>query len=122
MNKKDLFQNPLAGVQEAFSTPPPNYGTNLDQINRLNTIENGYQDISGAINDYNAEYSAMQSKGDYADLNGSYLAYLDKKSNVHDALKEDIETAIIQRNNAYVVGMITIGTVILTSYIIMKKY
>jgi hypothetical protein len=121
MNKKDLFQNPLAGVQEAFSAAAT-YGTNLQQIKRLDTIEKKYQDISGAINDYNTEYNAMQSEGDYADLNGSYLAYLDKKSNVHDALKEDIETAIIQRNNAYVVGMITIGTVILTSYIIMKKY
>ena len=121
MNKKELFQNPLAGVEEAFSAAP-SYGTNLEQIYRLDTIERKYQDISGAIYDYNTEYNAMQGEDDYADLSGLYLAYLDKKSNVHDALKEDIETAIIQRNNAYVVGMITIGTVILTSYIIMKKY
>ena len=121
MNKKELFQNPFAGVQEAFSAAPT-YDTNVKQIQHLETIETKYQDISGAINDYNAEYSAMQGEGDYDDLDGSYLAYLDKKSNVHDALKEDIDTAIIQRNNAYVVGMITIGTVILTSYIIMKKY
>lgn len=120
MNKKELFENPLTGFQEAFSAPT--YGTNTEQILKLDTIEIKYQDISGAINDYNTEYNAMQGEDDYADLSGSYLAYLDKKSNVHDALKEDIETAIIQRNNAYVVGMITIGTVILTSYIIMKKY
>ena len=120
MNKKELFENPLTGLQEAFSTGT--YGTNLQQIRQLDAIERNYQDISGAINDYNTEYNAMQGEDDYADLSGSYLAYLDKKSSVHDALKEDIETAIIQRNNAYVVGMITIGTVILTSYIIMKKY
>lgn len=114
---RSLFKSPQT---EAFSNTTQD--TYLKQIQKLDVIENNYVDLSNNIDVYNAEYDIMTTDPKYQDFKGDFLQHLDKSTTVQDALKEDIETAIIQRNNSYIVGMITIGTVILTSYIILKKF
>ena len=114
---RSLFKSPQT---EAFSNTT--HDTYLKQIQKLDVIENNYVDLSNNIDVYNVEYDIMTTDPKYQDFKKEFLQHLDKTTTVQDALKEDIETAIIQRNNSYIVGMITVGTVILTSYIVLKKF
>ena len=122
--KKDFFENPLAEY-EAFNT----YNSLGVQIDRIKDINNRKSDIDSKISDYESLHADLSGNEFYQDFNkmitkdGSeriWLDYIDKKSSAKDAAKEDIHSMIIQQNNAYIIGMITLATVLVTTYMTFK--
>ena len=118
MISEGFFSNPETSYKEAFQS----YGDIQHQHNELLKINNTYDDISGQVQVHNNLVSELNNNPkEYQDFSGNWLAYRDKKSHVKEAVKEDIHTMILQQNNAYIIGMITITTVLITTYLVTKK-
>jgi len=49
------------------------------------------------------------------------LSYTDETKTVKGAVKEDIHSMILQQNNSYILGMIAISTVLITTFLITRK-
>lgn len=114
-----LFTNPLSKYNEAFVSSPT-YGTFANQIADITSINTKYTDISGNIVKYKLLKNELESNAK-SDYNGNYLAYSDAKPTVKDAMKEDIHMMILQQNNSYIIGMVAISTVLITTYLLTKK-
>jgi hypothetical protein len=123
MNSEGFFTNPQTNYQEAFTIETGTFGELKHQADAIGQINNKYDDISGAIVEQQALYDQLMQgiSGEYIDFSGTYLDYKDRKSHVKDAVKEDIHMMILQQNNAYIIGMITITTVLIATYLVTKK-
>lgn len=117
MIQSGFFSNPQT---EYFST---NTGTEFEQqVSQVNNLADKKDEINNTVGEYNDLYGDLMSDDPkYIDFSGNYLAFSDSKSSVQDAIKEDIHVTIMQRNNTYVVGMITVATVLITTYLVLKK-
>lgn len=119
MYSTTLFENPLTVYSEGFNT----YGTLSNQVKDISNIGLTYNDISRNILSYNSLKNTLISddNGRYQDFSGGYLAYTDKSSSVKDAVKEDIHTMILQQNNSYIMGMLALSAVLITTFLILRK-
>lgn len=123
------YQNPLTPYIEGYS----NYGSfneQTDQVgkiishnDRIRKVATQYKQEKKQIkNAKNKDGSIRYKDFDHYNEDGSiWLDYLDKKSTTKDAAKEDINKMILEQNNAYIVGIITISTILATIFIVMKK-
>ena len=99
--------------------------TDEEQFNKLNDLVGKYQDISGDLVDYNTLRSELTDGlsdpniNDYNDFAADKLD-IDRLPNVKDAAKEDIDTMIVQQNNTYILGMITVTTLLITSFLFIR--
>lgn len=111
-----FFSNPLHKY-EGFTAVTQTYGDLTNQVNKVESIEKSRSSIDSQIN------SIETIKTDLAntDFYGDYVEDKDKPSTVQDALNEDLKYSIIQRNNAYIIGMITVSTVLITTFLVLKK-
>lgn len=122
---KSFFSLPLAeyGKSESFQT----YGTFSNQIGLIKNLNNRFDDISGSIVRYETKKNYLvQNYKDFSsnsiiDPNRIWLDKEDKLPNVSDGVKEDIHIMIMEQNNAYIIGMITLVTVLITTYLVIKK-
>ena len=118
---KELFSNPLANY-EAFST----YGSFNAQMARIKDMVDRQESITAKVNDYKNIHTDLSGNTDYKDYNFTktdgkiWLDYVDRKSDVKDAAKEDVRTMIIEQNNAYIIGMVTLATVLVTTFLVLK--
>lgn len=121
---KELFSNPLANY-EAFST----YGSFNAQMARIKDMVDRQESITAKVSDYNNIHTVLSNTNDnpnYKDYNFTktdgniWLDYVDRKSDVKDAAKEDVRTMIIEQNNAYIIGMVTLATVLVTTFLVLK--
>ena len=99
--------------------------TDEEQFNKLNDLVGKYQDISGDLVDYHTLRSELTvglsdpNINDYNDFAADKLD-IDRLPNVKDAAKEDIDTMIVQQNNTYILGMITVTTLLITSFLFIR--
>ena len=122
---KSFFSLPLAGynTSEAFET----YGTFKEQIGLIKNFNNRYDDISGSIVSYNIKRNDLvQNYKDFSsnsviDPKRIWLDKEDRLPDVSDGVKDDIHIMIMEQNNAYIIGMITLVTVLITTYLVIKK-
>ena len=118
---KELFSNPLANY-EAFST----YGSFNAQMARIKDMVDRQESITAKVAEYNDIHTDLSGNTDYKDYNFTkaddkiWLDYVDRKSDVKDAAKEDVRTMIIEQNNAYIIGMVTLATVLVTTFLVLK--
>lgn len=121
---KELFSNPLANY-EAFST----YGSFNAQMARIKDMVDRQESITYKVAEYNdihTDLSNTDVNPHYKDYNFTkaddkiWLDYVDRKSDVKDAAKEDVRTMIIEQNNAYIIGMVTLATVLVTTFLVLK--
>ena len=118
---KELFSNPLANY-EAFST----YGSFNAQMARIKDMVDRQESITAKVSDYKNIHTDLSGNEDYKDYNFTktdgniWLDYVDRKSDVKDAAKEDVRTMIIEQNNAYIIGMVTLATVLVTTFLVLK--
>ena len=118
---KELFSNPLANY-EAFST----YGSFNAQMARIKDMVDRQESITAKVVDYKKIHTDLSGNTDYKDYNfikaddKIWLDYVDRKSDVKDAAKEDVRTMIIEQNNAYIIGMVTLATVLVTTFLVLK--
>ena len=111
-----LFTNPITSYKESFT-----YGSVTDQVEKLKTINTSYGDISKNIEKHVSLKERIDGDTKYKDYKGNYLSYNNTKKTVKDAVKEDIHMMILQQNNAYIVGMIAISVVLITTFLVTKK-
>ena len=118
----DLFKNQFAEY-ESFQT----YGTLEEQTNQIGNIVNEHDRTISLVRKYNSEYNGLDQKLDYKDFNYEkadgdiWLNYKDKKKDVKDVAKEDSYEMILQYNSAYLVGIISIATILVSTYVVLKK-
>jgi len=99
--------------------------TDAKQFNKLNDLVVKYQDISGDLVDYHTLKNELTTGlsdpniNDYNDFAADKLD-IDRLPNVKDAAKEDIDTMIVQQNNTYILGMITVTTLLITSFLFIR--
>lgn len=99
--------------------------TDEEQFNKLNDLVGKYQDISGDLVDYHNLRSELTDGlsdpniNNYNDFAADKLD-IDRLPNVKDAAKEDIDTMIVQQNNTYILGMITVTTLLITSFLFIR--
>ena len=122
---KTFFSVPLANYSvEAFQ---PTYGSFEDQQALIHNLNTKYVDISGSINKYSDKLFKLDnnykdfSKDSVIDSTRIWLDKVDRKSTSIDGVKEDIQIMIREQNNAYIIGMITLATVLITTYLVIKK-
>lgn len=130
--------------------PFSSYGNFESQVNQIGDLVNKHDAIKAAEDVYtttrndmmNATYTSGEKEGekkykDYEyyyreadpkkveDANTSdkriWLDLHDRKPDIKDATKEDLHTMIVQQNNAYIVGMITLVTILITTFLTIKK-
>jgi hypothetical protein len=79
------------------------------------------QDISAAIIDYKQEFNKLNNqedrfRNDILDSSGNLLPL----NTLKDAVRNDIQTILIQENTMYIVGIITLASMILSAIIISR--
>ena len=79
------------------------------------------QDISAAIIDYKQEFEKLKIQegrfsNDILDTSGNLLPL----NTLKDAVRNDIQTILIQENTMYIVGVITLASMILSAIIISR--
>lgn len=99
---------------ESFST----YGSFKHQVDSLDHLNSKFIDISANLAKYQEKKTELN---EYGDFRGDYLEYRDKINTVQGAAKEDIEQMIIQQNNVYIIGMITVTTILISLYLVLRK-
>jgi hypothetical protein len=114
-NRK-LFTNPFRNYDEPF-TVTHTYGDLTDQVNKVQTIENTRSSMENQI----TSIGNLKTDLSGTDFSGNYVDDKYKNSTVQDALNEDLQYSIVQRNNAYIIGMITVSTVLITTFLVLKK-
>ena len=112
--KPKFFTNPFRNYDEPFTVT---YGDLTDQVNKVQTIENTRSSMDQQITSIGNLITDLSG----TDFSGNYVDDKDKNSTVQDALNEDLQYSIIQRNNAYIIGMITVSTVLITTFLVLKK-
>ena len=122
-----FFSLPLANYntekKEAFQT----YGSFVDQIGLIKNLNTRHDDISGSIVTYETKKDYLVrnyrdfSSNSIIDPTRIWLDKEDKLPDVSDGVKEDIHIMILEQNNAYIIGMITLVTVLITTYLVIKK-
>jgi len=118
----NFFRLPLANY-ERFET----YGTFVEQIGLIKNLNTKYDDISGSIVSYETQKNNLATN--YKDFSSNSVIdstriWLDKEDrlpDVSDGVKDDIHIMIMEQNNAYIIGMITLATVLITTYLVIKK-
>lgn len=118
-------------ISEGFYSTIPSsykegYTSNLEtQFNNIEQVDDTNKEIRASLGKYQDKLSELKS--DYKDYDSNnadgsiYLDYNNRKTTVKDAVKEDIHQMIIQQNNSYIIGMITITTVLITTYLVLRK-
>jgi hypothetical protein len=114
---KGFFAMPLAEY-EAFLT----YGTFREQTDLIVNLNHNYDVISEKIDDYKKELTTMTDYNDFSKTDGPdiWLDKADRLGDVKDGVKEDVNIMILQQNNAYIIGMITLTTVLISTYLVIK--
>lgn len=117
-----IFQNPLAKYENFES-----YGDLDAQTEQIGEIIEKHDEIQNLTNQYNTKYSELDQNTQYKDFNflkpdgEIWLDYKDRQRDIKDAEKEDLHVMITQYNNAYLIGMITIATLLIASYVTLRK-
>lgn len=83
--------------------------------------EKKYKDYEYYYNEADPEKSEYDSDSDSESDKRIWLDLHDRKPDIKDATKEDLHTMIVQQNNAYIVGMITLVTILITTFLTIKK-
>ena len=117
-----FFSSPLADY-ESFQT----YASFENQIGLIKNLNTLHDDISGSIVTYETKKNDLVRN--YKDFSSNSIIdptriWLDKEDrlpDVSDGVKEDIHIMIMEQNNAYIIGMITLVTVLITTYLVIKK-
>ena len=127
---KTFFSLPLADYNKSFQNRESfqTYGTYDHQISLIKDMNNKFDDLSGSILTYNIKNADLVDN--YKDFSSNSVnmgrpgIWLDKehsRPDVTDGVKEDIHIMIMEQNNAYIIGMITLATVLITTYLVIKK-
>lgn len=124
-----FYQNPLTPYSEGYT----NYGSFDEQTDQISKIISHNDRINSLQEKYNAKRQEMKNEKEkdgsvkykdfdhYKEDGSIWVDYLDRKTSTKDAAKEDIDELILQQNHAYIIGMITLSTILVTTFLVMRK-
>ena len=124
---QDAFKSPFSDyTKEGFESQI--FADDQAQIDKLNDLDSGKGELNDKIREYDASLNELNgtNAGDdtvfdyYNDFSGNKLAF-NRKLNIRDAAKEDIDTMIVQQNNTYILGMITVTTLLISTFLFMRN-
>lgn len=114
-----MFKNPQTPyITEGFADT---YTTYTGQIQHIKALNDKHDAIKENVATHVALKQELDNSNQYKDFKGEYLAYTDSTRTVQEAVKEDIHTMILQQNNSYILCMIAISTVLITTFLITRK-
>lgn len=139
----DLFSNPLAtyknayssNIIESFDSGSNGYGDIQTQVSQLEQIARNKETIDATVQQHLNKIDQIyeeQSANDqtvnedakdyfYFKKDGKlWLDYRDKKTNTRDARYKDIQTMLVQQNNTYILGMMTVASILIGTYLMIK--
>jgi hypothetical protein len=94
------------------------------QINTLSETNDGvnanYNYLTKNVATYNTLYTTLNNDAKY-DFSGNVLLYTDQKPTLADGLDDDLKTMILQENNLYILGTITIATLMVGILVISRE-
>lgn len=111
MEQKDYLSYSVyvdTDMKEGFNVNNNNFPDLSGIIHRSNNISNNISDFSVNIDE--------EIKNDILDKNGVFV----HNSSVIDVARHDAQTMLIQQNSVYIVGTITIATLIITTILLSK--
>jgi hypothetical protein len=117
----DLAKTP-SSPKESFTT----YSSLNNQIDYIGDLTTKFKDIQGNVGRYNTAYDEVVKYKDFNDTttNTDGTIWVDAvhgKPTLKDATKEDLHTMIVEQNKAHIIGMITLITVLVCTYLVVKK-
>lgn len=124
---QDAFKSPFSDyTKEGFESQI--FADDQDQIAKLNDLDTKKGELNDKIGEYDGalqELDGTNADNDpvfdyYNDFDGNNLAF-NRKPNIRDAAKEDIDTMIVQQNNTYILGMITVTTLLVSTFLFMRN-
>ena len=124
---QDAFKSPFSDyTKEGFESQI--FADDQAQIAKLNDLDAGKKELDGKIGEYDTalqELDGTKAADDqvfdyYNDFDGNKLAF-NREPNIRDAAKEDIDTMIVQQNNTYILGMITVTTLLVSTFLFMRN-
>jgi len=100
------------------------YGNNINlQLNTMSDVNDGvntnYNYLKTNITTYNTMVDTLNNDAKY-DFSGNVLLYTDKKPTLADGLDDDLKTMILQENNLYILGTITMATLLVGILVISR--
>ena len=125
-SQKNLIGD-LVNKHESIETTKTTYTNNRDKIiNAKHTSgekkdEKKYKDYEYYYSEGDPTKSEVNPSDNSVSDKRIWLDLHDRKPDIKDATKEDLHTMIVQQNNAYIVGMITLVTILITTFLTLKK-
>ena len=111
---------------EGFETNISIFADDDEQLNKLNDIVAKRNELTADIDEHNdlrakLTNSAGDNDPEFQQYN-DFASGLDINNSptVKDAAKEDIDTMILQQNNTYILGMITVTTLLVSSFLFLR--
>ena len=113
---------------EGFETNINIFADDDEQLNKLNDIVAKRNELTDDIDEHNDLRGKLtNSAGDndpvfqqYNDFASTSGLDINNSPTVKDAAKEDIDTMILQQNNTYILGMITVTTLLVSSFLFLR--
>lgn len=123
MISEGFYSTIPSSYKEGYTSNLETQFKNIEQVDDTNKeIRASLGKYQGKLSDLNRDYKDYYSNNPDNNPDGSiYLDYNDRKTTLEYAVKEDIHQMIIQQNNSYIIGMITITTVLITTYLVLRK-
>lgn len=122
---QDAFKSPFSDyTKEGFESQI--FADDQAQIDKLNDLDTKKGELNDKIDNYNTALTELNGSGNdpvfdyYNDFSGNKLAF-NREPNIRDAAKEDIDTMIVQQNNTYILGMITVTTLLVSTFLFMRN-
>lgn len=122
---QDAFKSPFSDyTKEGFESQI--FADDQAQIDKLNDLDTKKGELDDKIGEYDDALEELDGTNAdtvfdyYNDFDGNKLAF-NRKPNIRDAAKEDIDTMIVQQNNTYILGMITVTTLLISTFLFMRN-
>jgi hypothetical protein len=88
-------------------------------FNNVYEIEENGKKIAGNIASFKEERDSLMKDKKY-DFTGNVLIGYNSKPTITDALKEDIDTMVIQQNNIYILGTMTLAILLVGTFVFVE--
>lgn len=113
---------------EGFETNINIFADDDEQLKKLNDIVEKRNQLTADINEHNNLRAKLTNDGgnndpvfqQYNDFDLGSGLDINNPPTVKDAAKEDIDTMILQQNNTYILGMITVTTLLVSSFLFLR--
>ena len=88
-------------------------------FNNVYEIEENAKKIAGNIASFKEERDSLMKDKKY-DFTGNVLIGYNSKPTIMDALKEDVDTMVIQQNNIYILGTMTLAILLVGTFVFVE--